>query len=233
MSCRPSRSRIASALAVSSRSLPAAVRQAEQAAAGVVPGLGVLRGLEVLERGGALDHADVLEGAAEAHRRLDVRRRLGDVAPAVGHRAGVRRVEAGDAVERRRLAGAVRPDQPDDLELVDLEVRRPAGPAARRSGSTGRGPPGRRSRRPVLLGADTGALHCGRAAVVVAVQRERLAGEPVGDRPDLLGDAAGVLARCVSSRPKRADELRRELREASACGRRTRRRPCRSVSSSR
>ena len=36
-------------------------------------------------------------------------------------RAAVRRVEARDDVERRRLAGAVRPDQAGDLPLLDVE----------------------------------------------------------------------------------------------------------------
>ena len=35
---------------------------------------------------------------------------------------GVRRVDAGDEVEERRLAGAVRPDHAHDLALVDVQV---------------------------------------------------------------------------------------------------------------
>ena len=36
--------------------------------------------------------------------------------------AGVGLVDAGDEVEERRLAGAVRPDHADDLALVDVQV---------------------------------------------------------------------------------------------------------------
>src|SRR5262249_54568986 len=73
---------------------------------------------------------------AHGHRReqLDVLERAGD--PAADHAvwrrpeqafvvedglAGVRLVEPRDDVERRRLASAVRPDQPGDLALLDRE----------------------------------------------------------------------------------------------------------------
>src|SRR4051812_24472393 len=79
----------------------------------------MLRRLEVLDRSRALDHADVLERPAEAHRGLLVRRQIGDVLAPVAHPAVVGPIEAGDAVERRRLAGAVRADESDDLPLPD------------------------------------------------------------------------------------------------------------------
>ena len=44
------------------------------------------------------------------------------VVAAVGDAPARHRLEAGDALHERRLAGAVRTDQPDDLALVDLEV---------------------------------------------------------------------------------------------------------------
>ncbi len=45
-----------------------------------------------------------------------------DVAAVELDGAGARRVEAAEAVEQRRLAGAVRTDQPEDLALADLEA---------------------------------------------------------------------------------------------------------------
>ncbi len=47
---------------------------------------------------------------------------LGDVALSVADSTGGGCVEAGDAVEEGRLAGAVRADDPDDLPLVDAQV---------------------------------------------------------------------------------------------------------------
>ena len=42
--------------------------------------------------------------------------------PSSAHVAGVSRDEPGDRVQRRRLAGAVRPDQADDLALLDAQA---------------------------------------------------------------------------------------------------------------
>src|SRR5438067_225037 len=50
-----------------------------------------------------------------------VRRRAQQAAPVEDDLAVVRPVEPRDQVEDRRLAGAVRPDQPDDLALTDVE----------------------------------------------------------------------------------------------------------------
>ena len=55
-------------------------------------------------------------------RRIDpVRRRREQALALEAELAGVRPVQARDHVERRRLAGAVRADQPDDLALADVE----------------------------------------------------------------------------------------------------------------
>ena len=51
-----------------------------------------------------------------------VRRRVGDVAAVEDDRALVGLDHAADGLEQRRLAGAVRAEQRDDLALVDLEV---------------------------------------------------------------------------------------------------------------
>ena len=82
---------------------------------------------------GVRAHQDVL-GDREALKQLDVLERPGDSAPhdAAGPDAdqalafeadvaGLRRVEPRDHVEDRRLAGAVRADQTDDLALGDRE----------------------------------------------------------------------------------------------------------------
>ena len=45
-----------------------------------------------------------------------------EVHPAIFHRALGGREEAGHDVERRRLAGAIGPDQADDFALRDMEV---------------------------------------------------------------------------------------------------------------
>ena len=47
-----------------------------------------------------------------------------DVAPVEPHRAGIGRDRAGDEVEERRLAGAVRADDPERLALLHVEVER-------------------------------------------------------------------------------------------------------------
>src|SRR5437588_834816 len=51
-----------------------------------------------------------------------MRRVPGDVLVAVANGSPVGLVDPGDAVEERGLAGAVRPDEPDDLPLADVEV---------------------------------------------------------------------------------------------------------------
>ena len=74
-----------------------------------------------------LAHADLgerlgdLEGAHHAGGADPVRRQAGDVLAVEGDAAGIGRLEAGDGGEQRRLAGAVGPDQADDLALPHVE----------------------------------------------------------------------------------------------------------------
>ena len=77
---------------------------------------------DVLEHGHVGHQLDVLEGARDAA----ARRRPAAAAPSTllaEHRdvAAGRRQHAGDQVEGRALAGAVRADQPDDLARADVE----------------------------------------------------------------------------------------------------------------
>ena len=72
-----------------------------------------------------------------------VRRDVGDVLAAEQDRAGRRLLEAGDHAQHRRLAGAGRPEQREELAVVDRQstCRRPR---RRRRTSCGRGPVGSR-----------------------------------------------------------------------------------------
>src|SRR5579883_171865 len=70
------------------------------------------------------EDAAVLERAGEAERRDRFRRQALDRAPGETDLAAVQPFEAADHVERRRLAGAVRPDQADKLALADRKVER-------------------------------------------------------------------------------------------------------------
>ena len=82
-----------------------------------------------------------LEHEAEALAPEDRLRRLGermDVAAGDAHRAGVDRVEAGDAVEERRLADAGLADDGDELARRRGRDRRPRTPCSRRSAWRGR-----------------------------------------------------------------------------------------------
>src|SRR5215207_4938024 len=77
---------------------------------------------DVLERSHVVEKADVLKGTGHAERRDFVRRQT-DSRPTVEvDAAGGRLVDAGEDVEEGRLAGAVRPDQADDLSARDNEV---------------------------------------------------------------------------------------------------------------
>ena len=110
-----------------------------------VAGAKLLHDREQLEDGLGID----LGGVAAAPRRVAepqvlLDRQIGEDAPSLGHErdaaarnvlglathdrrpgepdvAAARRDEAHDRVQRRRLAGAVRPDQPDDLAATDVE----------------------------------------------------------------------------------------------------------------
>jgi hypothetical protein len=86
----------------------------------------VLRALQraddhVVEHRQPGERLDDLEGAPDAHRAHLVGPQPSDGTAPERDRALVRRIDAGDHVEHRRLAGAVRPDEPDDGALADLE----------------------------------------------------------------------------------------------------------------
>ena len=77
---------------------------------------------DVFERRHLLEQADVLERAPDAPLGHEVRRPVGDVLACELDDAGRHLVDAGDHVEERRLAGAVRPDEAYDRALGDREV---------------------------------------------------------------------------------------------------------------
>ena len=71
--------------------------------------------LDVLPNGQRSKRAAVLEGAYHAGPRPSMSAPTGDVSVAELDGAGSRQIEAGEHVHERRLAGAVRPDEADDL----------------------------------------------------------------------------------------------------------------------
>ena len=75
----------------------------------------------VLEHGHRPEELDVLERPRDPLPHDLVGRRLEDRGAVEQHFARVRLVEPGDDVEGRRLAGAVRPDQPGDVPFLDVE----------------------------------------------------------------------------------------------------------------
>ena len=77
---------------------------------------------QVVEDAEAAEEADVLERARDAERRYVVRARVRDRAAGDRDRARGRTIDAGHAVEERRLARAVRTDERDRLALGDLEA---------------------------------------------------------------------------------------------------------------
>src|SRR5262249_7069488 len=83
---------------------------------------GTKRGhLDVLADGEVPERAAVLERAGEAGTPAAVRTPRCDVLVAELDRAACREVEARDDVHERRLTGAVRTDQADDLVPAHLE----------------------------------------------------------------------------------------------------------------
>ena len=75
----------------------------------------------VLEHRHRAEELDVLERPRDALPDDPVRRRPQDRGAVEQHLPGVRLVEPGDDVERSRLARAVRPDEPGDVPLFDVE----------------------------------------------------------------------------------------------------------------
>ena len=74
---------------------------------------------DVVDHRHRLETLHHLEGARDAARAALRRRQLGDVLAGEQDRALRRRQHAGDDVEQRRLAGAVRADQTDDFAAPD------------------------------------------------------------------------------------------------------------------
>src|SRR6185295_6461677 len=77
---------------------------------------------EVLEHRHAPERPRNLEAAGDAAACPQVRRQLGDVLAAEHHAAGLRTQRAGNAVDQRRLARAVRPDQPEPFAFADIDA---------------------------------------------------------------------------------------------------------------
>jgi hypothetical protein len=77
---------------------------------------------DVLADGHVEEQAQRLEGARDSLACDQVRLEAGDALAREDDVALRRLVDAGDEVEERRLAGAVRADHGDDLALVDVEV---------------------------------------------------------------------------------------------------------------
>ena len=77
---------------------------------------------EVVAHGRVGEQFDPLEGAADAEPGAFVDPQAGDVGAVELDDAAVGSQDAEDAVEERRLAGAVRADQSDALALLDVDV---------------------------------------------------------------------------------------------------------------
>ncbi len=69
-----------------------------------------------------MEQREVLEGPADAEAGPRIRGEAGDVLAAVEQLAFGRPVAAGNAVDDRGLAGAVRADDGEQLALVDAEA---------------------------------------------------------------------------------------------------------------
>src|SRR5262249_40606533 len=80
---------------------------------------------DVVDRGEAVERPNVLERARDPARAPAMGRQRGDVLAAQADASPVGTHGAGDQVEERRLAGAVRPHDPDDGASPDLEAHAP------------------------------------------------------------------------------------------------------------
>ena len=76
---------------------------------------------DVVEHRHASEELDVLECTRDSPTNDCARSRVEQALAVEANVAVVRCIETGDHVERRRLAGAVRPDQPDDLPRLHGE----------------------------------------------------------------------------------------------------------------
>src|SRR5215467_3373352 len=77
---------------------------------------------DVVEHAHVVKQSEVLEGAADAERSPCIGRQRRDVAALVEKRAFARPVTARDAVDDRGFAGAVRPDDGEQLAALDAET---------------------------------------------------------------------------------------------------------------
>ena len=100
------------------------------------------RHLDVLAHRQRRGSAGCAGTCGRARAAAPVRRPARDVAARELDRAGVRPVEAAEHVHERRLAGAVRADQPDDLAARELERDAVAAPARPRTSVRQRRPGG-------------------------------------------------------------------------------------------
>src|SRR2546426_1529363 len=96
-------------------------RQMERVAERVAPAERVHRHDQVLGDGHRAPQLEVLKCARDAEARSHVRRRIDQRVAFEEDRALVRGDDAGDAVEERRLAGAVGTDQAEDLAAVQVQ----------------------------------------------------------------------------------------------------------------
>ena len=118
----PMRPRIRLASSIDLRLLGLQLRQPERGGDDADALMAVQRDAEVVEHGEVREQADVLQRAADAalgpraRRQAQAGRRRG-ADGARGHAP-----EAGDALHERRLAGAVRADEPDDLAFPYRQV---------------------------------------------------------------------------------------------------------------
>ncbi len=111
------------------------VEHVERVALARLPPARVRADEHVLEHGHRPEELDVLEGPRDPLAHDPVRRLAQERLAVELDLAGVGPVEARDDVERRRLPGAVRTDQPRDLAALDVErdtVERDDAPEAER-----------------------------------------------------------------------------------------------------
>src|SRR5207253_755217 len=79
-------------------------------------------GEHVLDDRQRAERADHLEGARDPELGAAEGGEPGDVGAVEADAAGIRRGGPGDEIEERRLAGAVRPEEAEELALLDVEI---------------------------------------------------------------------------------------------------------------
>ena len=157
--------------------------------AGAPPQPRVRADQHVVEHAQVAEHAAVLEGAREAERGELLGRQAGDVAAREVDAAGVRRVEPGDEIEQRGLAGAVRPDDADQLALGDGERQRVDGGDAAEA-----------ARQPLDLAGSAPSHRPHQALRAEADQQQQ---RDAVDQHAVLGGGAEQLRQADQQRPRR------------------------------